>query len=270
MRGILTLLLFSAMARGQASDAPKPLSTRGQNPAANSGDQTKDTINANKDQAKEITSTPAGTTVAEAPDPNAWIIPAGSRIPLTLAQALSTKNARDGDPVYATTAFPFVVNERVVVPAGTYIQGKIAHVERAGRVKGRAEILMHFTTMIYPSGYTLMLPASVENMPGSEHSTVKDKEGTVQQDKTTGKKIEDAAKGGVYGTMGGATAGGLATGSLNGARVGAGIGAAAGIAWALLKRGPDVRLEAGTSIEMEVQRDINVDASRIHMARVMQ
>jgi hypothetical protein len=55
----------------------------------------------------------------------------------------------------------------------------------------------------------------------------------------------------------------LATGTLNGARVGAGAGAAAGIAWALLKRGNDVRLEVGTSIEMEIQRPITVDAARI-------
>ena len=122
---------------------------------------------------------------------------------------------------------------------------------------------MHFTTMIYPSGYTLMLPGAIENMPGSEDTTVKDKEGTVQQDKNTGKKVEDAAKGGAIGTMGGATAGGLATGGLNGARVGAGLGAAAGVAWALLKHGPDVRLPVGTSIEMEIQREIPVNPARI-------
>jgi hypothetical protein len=65
----------------------------------------------------------------------------------------------------------------------------------------------------------------------------------------------------------GATAGGLATGGLNGARVGAGLGAATGVAWALLKHGPDVRLEVGTSIEMEIQRDVPIDASRIQVAR---
>jgi type IV secretion system protein VirB10 len=93
-----------------------------------------------------------------AADLNAITIPAGTRIPLGLKQAISTKNAREGDPVYAETTFPFVMNDRVVVPAGTYIQGKITHVERAGRMKGRAEILMHFTSMIFPSGYTVMLP----------------------------------------------------------------------------------------------------------------
>jgi type IV secretion system protein VirB10 len=153
------------------------------------------------------------------------------------------------------------------VPAGSYIQGKITHVERAGRMKGRAELLIHFTSMIYPSGYTVMLPASVENTPGADNKSVKDSEGTIQQDSDTGKKIEDAAKGGVYGTMGGATAGGLATGGLNGARVGAGLGAAAGIGWALLKRGNDVKLDVGTSIEMEIQRSITVDASRIAVAK---
>lgn len=202
------------------------------------------------------------------PDTNVITIPEGAKIPLSLAQAISTKNAREGDAVYATTAFPFVMNNRVIIPAGSYIQGSISHVERAGHGHGRAEILMHFTSIIFPSGYTVMLPGSIENTPGADNKSVKDQEGTIQQDSDTGKKIEDAAKGGVYGTMGGATAGGLATGSLNGARVGAGVGAAAGIAWALLKRGADVSLPVGTSIEMEIQRPVTVDAGRVSMVKV--
>jgi hypothetical protein len=245
MRVLLTVVLVSGIAWGQAAETSKPAAS----------------------PAQAASAAPAATTPAQRADSNAAVIPAGSKIPLLLKQAISTKNAREGDAVYAETAFPFVLNERVIVPAGTYIQGKIQHAERAGRVKGRAEILIHFTSMIYPSGYTLMLPASVENTPGADSNSVKDSEGTIQQDKDTGKKVEDAAKGGVYGTMGGATAGGLATGSLNGARAGAGIGAATGIAWALLRHGPDVKLDVGTSIEMEIQRDIPVDMSRVQMAK---
>jgi type IV secretion system protein VirB10 len=261
MRRLFILLLVSGVALGQAADTTKPVEVPSLSP---------DGAQAKPGGAKELGAAPTGTTRAETPDPKTAEIPAGTKIPLLLKQAISTKNAREGDAVYAESAFPFVVNNRILVPAGTYIQGKISHVERAGRMKGRSELLMHFTTMIYPSGYTLMLPGSIENLPGSENTTVKDKEGTIQQDKTTGKKIEDAAKGGAIGTMAGATAGGLATGGLNGARVGAGAGAAAGIAWALLKHGPDVRLEVGTSIEMEIQRAIRVDASRIQVARAAQ
>jgi hypothetical protein len=249
MHGILTFLLVSGMALGQSAEPTSPAQAAS-TPQANGASQASEAAQA---------TAPA--------DPNAAVIPAGSKIPLTLKQAISTKNAREGDAVYAETAFPFVVNDRVLVPAGTYIQGKIVHTERAGHGRGRAEILIHFTSLIYPSGYTVMLPGSVENTPGADNKGVKDKEGTIQQDKDTGKRIEEAAKGGVYGTMGGATAGGLATGSLNGARAGAGVGAAAGIAWALLKRGADVKLDVGTSIEMEIQRAVPVDARRIQLAR---
>jgi hypothetical protein len=240
MRGLLTVLLISGMALGQTADTTKP---------GNAG----------------ASAVPAAA--APASDPNAVTIPAGTKIPLSLKQAISTKNAREGDAVYAETAFPYVMDNRVIVPAGSYIQGKISHVERGGRLKGRAEILIHFTSMIYPSGYTVMLPGSVENTPGAESNSVKDQEGTIQQDKDTGKKIEDAAQGGAYGGAVGGITGGLATGGLNGARIGAGAGAAAGIGWALLKRGSDVRLDVGTSIEMEIQRGITVDASRIAVAK---
>jgi hypothetical protein len=241
MRGVWTFLLISGMALGQAADATKPENTG-------------------------ASSAPVAANPAAASDANVVMIPAGTKIPLSLKQAISTRNAREGDAVYAETAFPYVVDNRVIIPAGAYVQGKIAHVERAGHGHGRAEILMHFTSMIYPSGYTVMLPGSVENTPGADDKSVKDEEGTIQQDSDTGKKVEDAAKGGAYGTVAGATAGGVATGALNGARVGAAAGAAAGIGWALLKRGPDVKLEVGTSIEMEIQRGIPVDASRIAVA----
>jgi hypothetical protein len=247
MRFLLVFLMMLEMALGQTAEAPK-------------------SDGAALTPGPGLTTSPAPGAPSAVVDPNIVTIPAGTKIPLSLKQAISTKNAREGDAVYAETAFPFVVDNRVIVPAGSYIQGKISHVERGGRLKGRAEILMHFTSMIYPSGYTVMLPGSVENTPGADNKSVKDAEGTIQQDKDTGKKIEDAAKGGVYGGSGGALAGGLA-GGLNGARIGAGAGAAAGIGWALLKRGNDVKLDVGTSIEMEIQRAITVDARRIAVAR---
>jgi hypothetical protein len=258
MRVIFTLLLVSGMAWGQAAETAKPADTTAPVAAPASTDDA--------GQVKAIIGAPAGATLQEMPDPNAAVIPAGTKIPLVLKQAISTKNAREGDAVYAETAFPFVMNDRILVPAGTYIQGKIMHTEHAGRSVKRAEILIHFTSMIYPSGYTVMLPASVENTPGADSNSVKDKEGTIQADKDTGKRIEDAAKGAAVGGTVGSIAG-VAAGGLNGARYGGLIGIAGGVAWALLKHGPDVKLDVGTSLEMEIQRSIAVDASRIQVAR---
>ena len=240
MHALLTFLLVSGLAWGQT-------------PAPQSGSQSSDKATVN-------------SSVAAASDANVAVIPTGSKIPLLLKQAISTKNAREGDAVYAETAFPFVANDRILIPAGTYIQGKVSRVGKPGRGQKRAELLIHFTSMIYPTGYTVMLPGSVENTPGSDSNGVKDKEGTIQADKDTGKRAGDAVKGaaegGVVGSIGGAAAGGY-----NGARYGGLAGLAGGAALALLKHSPDVKLDVGTSLEMEIQRDIQVDPSRIQVAR---
>ena len=200
------------------------------------------------------TATPAAS---ESSKP-ALLIPAGTRVPLSLKQAISTKTSREGDPVYAETSFPFVVDEQVVIPAGTYIQGKIMRAQRGGHVKGRAELLIHFTSMIYPNGYTVMLGGSIENTPGAEKTSMKDSEGTIRQDSDAGRKAKEAAEGAATGAVIGAV-----TGGGKGAGIGAGVGGVTGLAVAMLSRGADVRLEPGTSLEMEIQREVTVDASRI-------
>ena len=73
-------------------------------------------------------------------------VPAGTKVPLVMKNAISTKSAKPGDNVYLETVFPVVQNNRVLIPAGTYVQGVISRVERPGRIKGKAEVQMHFTT----------------------------------------------------------------------------------------------------------------------------
>jgi len=240
-----TLLFFLLSGMAAAQTAPAPAAQTAAAPAAGQ---------AAAAPAEAPASTPGSAEASKA----VLTIPAGTRIPLTLKQAISTKTAREGDPVYAETAFPFVVNERVVIPAGTYIQGKITRVQRGGHVKGRAELLIHFTSMIYPSGYTVMLGGSIENTPGAERTSMKDSEGTIRQDSDAGRKARDAAGGATTGAIIGAV-----TGGGKGAGIGAGAGGAAGLAISMLSRGADVRLEPGTSIEMEIQRDVVLDASRV-------
>ncbi len=195
------------------------------------------------------------------------VIPSGTQVPVALKHAISTKSAREGDPVYAQTTFPIVLNQHILVPAGTYVQGRITRTQRAGRVKGRAEVLIHFTTLIYPSGYTVILPGAVDNVPGAEKTSIKDSEGTIRQDRQTGEKIEKAAERGAEGGMAGAVIGGLSSGSATGAGVGAGVGGLAGVAIAMLSRGADVRLDAGTTVQMVIQRDVPLDANRITSAK---
>lgn len=191
-------------------------------------------------------------------DPSQEItLPAGTKIPLALKHAITTKSAHEGDAVYAETTFPIVLNDRIIIPAGSYVQGSISSVKRPGRIKGRAEVLMHFNTLILPNGYTILLPGAVDNVPGMENGRMKDKEGTIQSEGTKGKdaaKIAEAA--GTGGLIGAAADGG------KGAAVGGAGGSLIGLAAVLLSRGPDLRLEAGSTMETVLERPITVDMAR--------
>jgi type IV secretion system protein VirB10 len=185
-------------------------------------------------------------------------VPAGTRIPLVLKHAISTKSVRPGDPVYLQTNFPFAQDNRILIPSGTYVQGVVDSVKRGGRVSGRAQLLMHFTTLIFPNGYTVTLPGSVEGTPGDDNSKVKDREGTIEANSQRGKDATTIAQ-----TTGTGAAIGALAGSGKGAGIGAGAGGVVGLATVLLSRGQDVRMEAGSTVEMELQRPLVLEEARV-------
>jgi len=212
-----------------------------------------------------LTSRTAPTPDATAqpqPDPPAApgiTIPAGTKIPLTLKQGINSKSARPGDPVYAQTAFPITQNNQIVIPAGTFVQGEVRSVVRPGRVKGRAQLQMSFTSMIFPNGYTIMLPGAVQNTPGSKDNTVAGKEGTIQGPGGKGKDAGTIAAT----TIPGAGIGAIASGA-QGAAIGAATGGVLGLATVLLTRGPEVQLGTGDSVEMILESGIDLNPAKMH------
>jgi len=228
------LLLLCAYVAGQQPNSPAP--------TANAGEQ---------DSTKPGLVTPAVAA------PGTIVVPAGTKVPLVLVQAISTKTARPGDNVYAQTNFPLALNNSIVIPSGTYVEGTVAKVKRAGRMGGHAELLFAFKSLLFPNGYMVYLPGAVDNMPGMESGKMKDKEGTIEG---PGKKGKDAA------TIGGTAATGGLIGLSAGAR-GAGIGAAAGgvlgLGIALATRNTEVRLPPGTNVEMVLQRPLVLEKDRL-------
>lgn len=181
-------------------------------------------------------------------------VPAGTEVPLTLKSAIDTKNTRVGDGVYCQTAFPVVVDNVIVIPAGTYVKGEVVKSQRAGRIKGRAEVLFRFNTIIFPNGYTVDMPGAIHHDSGSANASVDD-EGVIKADSQKGKDAKTIGTGAGIGAAGGS----IITGTRGGAGAGAGIGGLAGLATVLLTRGQDLRIEPGTSLKMLLQRPLTVD-----------
>jgi len=184
-------------------------------------------------------------------------IPTGTHISLVLHNAVSTRSARPGDPVYFETIFPVMIDGKVAIPAGSYVSGEITDSKRAGRVKGRAELMIKLNTLILPNAYMVNLNAAPSGAGTGGGETV-DNEGQIKGDSD---KASDAATV-IKGTALGAGIGGLAAQSGKGAGIGAGIGAAAGLMTVLLTRGPDAELPRGSTVEAVLERPIFLDAAK--------
>ena len=189
---------------------------------------------------------------AAAPSPQPITVPAGTRTLLVLLSPLSSKNAKPGQGVYMQTAVPISADNRTVVPPGSYVNGVIETAKRPGRIQGRAELQIHFTSITFPSGYSEAFPATVGSAPANENAKV-NPEGRIVQNPQKGR---DA--GTIIGsTAGGATIGGIADGA-SGAGIGAGVGAAIGLATVLLTRGDELRLNVGDPIELVLDRPLTL------------
>jgi len=193
-----------------------------------------------------------------------YTVPAGTKVLLQLRSSVNTKSARAGDGVYLSSAFPVVVGNRVLIPAGVFVQGVVDRVVRAGHVKGRAQLDMHFTSMIFPNGSVVEIPGVVSGLPGASKQDVKNGEGTIEQDKdktrNAGKTAEIAVPtGGTIGSVSGLGSGHAVAGGLGG--VGAGL-AAVGLV-SLFTRGADVNIEAGSQVEMVFQRPLILEQANL-------
>jgi hypothetical protein len=185
------------------------------------------------------------------------IVPAGTRIPLQLRQPVSTKNAQVGDPIYAQTAFPIVIGGVMAIPAGTWVQGVVDRVKRAGRIKGTAELQFHLTTLIFPSGYTLDMKAAIDRVPGDQGASVREPN-TVKHDSEKGKDLQRVGTAASQAGEIGALTGVAANPSIRGFGVGGLAGVAAGTLIGVLARGTDVRFDTGTAVEISLSQPIAI------------
>jgi len=207
--------------------------------------------------------TPSAAT--NTPGTKTYTVPAGTRVLLQLRSSINTKSAKAGDGVYLSSAFPVVVGNRVMIPAGVYVQGVVDRVERAGRVKGRAQLDMHFTSMIFPNGTVVEIPGMVNSLPGAKKQSVKDDgEGTIEQDGEKGRNAGEVAKiaiptGGTVGAIGGLEAGHPIIGGVVG--IAAGL-AAVGVA-SIFTRGADVDIASGSQVEMVLQRPLLLEEENL-------
>ncbi|MGB7433797.1 MAG: hypothetical protein WBR26_23575 [Candidatus Acidiferrum sp.] len=191
------------------------------------------------------------------------LVPTGTRIGVVLESGISTATAKPGDSVYFRTSFPITINNKVVIPVGSYLRGEVTESKRPGRVKGRGELRIRLTTLVFPNGYTVDMNAEPHSADGGKVTT--DAEGNMTGPSGKGKDATTVATT----TATGAGIGAIADGA-KGAGIGAGVGGVAGLAAVLLSRGPEAQLPRGSSMDLQLERDLTLNADQIHYSDVGQ
>lgn len=166
------------------------------------------------------------------PDP--VTLPEGATLPLVLETAISSATSRSGDVVVAKLTDPVRVGEKVVVPAGTELRGRVTAAVPSGHVKGNARLAFDIDTLV---------------LGGKKHAI-----GTRPIDITAANSHKrDAAIIGI-GAGGGGLLGAIVDGK-KGAGIGALIGGAAGTGVVLTNTGKEVELSTGTRVTVRLTRE---------------
>jgi type IV secretion system protein VirB10 len=242
---LLVAMLFAKLASAQAVpwfDGPPAWSS-----PATSAPQ-------NETQLTETMAPQVATTTA----PSTVTIPAGTRVLMVLKSPLHTTSGTAGSGLYLETLYPVVQGNGVVIPAHTQVQGVVEANKRPGHGNRVSEFRFRFTTLIFPNNFVAPIDGVLQSIPGAKNIRTHDKDGTLKPVDQTEKVVIPAAASAVGGAIIGAHRG-FGIGLLPGA----GLGAALGLGAVLLKRGDEISLARGTSVEMILQAPLSLEQAQI-------
>jgi len=184
------------------------------------------------------------------------VIPRKTELFIELMRSINSKTAQVGDKFAATVQVPVTLGDRIIIPPGAYVIGHVAETKAAGYIRGKAQMLLGFDTVILPDGTTRQIRAVVQSAdkyspePSDESGRVK-APGDQKKEVAVG-----AAKGAATGVITGATIGIFRGQTLRGAGIGGLAGAAGGALIGLLDKGEEVELPKGSGLTIQLQEDI--------------
>jgi hypothetical protein len=184
---------------------------------------------------------PAGEAAApaqeQAPVKEVKAAPAGASVTVRTANSLSTANLKPGDTFSATLKEPVRNGDRVIVPQGAAVTGRIVESDPGGRVKGRAEIAVQLTE----------IEVEGKNLRISTNTIRREARAT---------KGKDAAKIGIGGGIGAAI--GAIAGGGKGAAIGAAAGGAAGTGLVLGTHGDPAVIASESVLIFELKAPLTI------------
>jgi len=169
--------------------------------------------------------------------PEQITVPYGTLLEVRLTETLSSGLNQPGDTFLASLVSPIVVGDRVVIPAGAGVKGRIVDARNARRFSGRATLVIEVTQLAY-NGRTYELHSSQYSQQGASRNTY-----------AAAAITGGAGVGAIIGTV---------IGKGKGAAIGAVLGAAAGTGvQGVTKRAP-AQLSAESTLSFRLETPLTL------------
>jgi hypothetical protein len=187
-------------------------------------------------------------------------VPAGTTLHCRVTATLTTKLNYQGDAFTLTISEPVLADGREVIPVGSTLQGRIAQMDRPGRIRGVGQMRLTVEQITFPNGRKAPLSAALLTAYGADNVKVVGSEGLVKGPSSRPPDLEEIGAG---------TTGGTLLGLIFGHPfIGAAFGATATTVDRLRRRGKDLTLPAGTQLNYQLTRalEISPDAPQASVA----
>jgi hypothetical protein len=168
-------------------------------------------------------------------------IPQDTELIVELLESINTDRNREGDRFQARIISPNELN-------GAIIEGRISKIQKPGRIKRRAEMLLSFDRVVLSQNRWSNFSAILTEVLPRKGDNVRrvDTEGTVEGKSSV--KSDSIKIGATTGT--GLVIGAIAGGPV-GAAVGAGVGAAFGVGAVVVERGKHINLDKDQQLRIK-------------------
>jgi hypothetical protein len=163
------------------------------------------------------------------PEADVITVPAGTRLVIRTTDNIDSRQHGVGHRFRGQLEGALVIRGTTVAPRGTFVHGRVAQANQAGRVSGRSELAIEFTDIMIDDQLFPVMTTGIEAQGGSQGAS------------TLGRTARSAAIGGLIG-----------------GRSGARNGAAVGVGASLLTRGSSINIPRGTILEANLSAPLTV------------
>lgn len=181
--------------------------------------------------------TTAMTPPPPPPPPKPVTIPDGTVVQVRMIDSIDSATNQPGDRFRATLDTPITIDDKVIVPQGADIEGRVAELKSAGHFTGKPEIALELTAL------------NVNGRRYSLHTNQYSREGS-SRGKNTAAKVGGGA---ALGTIIGAIAGGG-----KGAAIGGVIGAGAGGGVQAASKAPEIHVRSEALLNFTLESPLTV------------